>query len=148
MPVVYEPTDTGCVCTYENGLKLVMRDKGWLGLGTCCVRYEGDAGWVETGDTGRLEFSSSQLRGQQHTFTEVGTSPVSHIKNFLECVKTRRPAHSNADVVARSHIICHAAYIAWQLGRTLKLDPAKTEFIGDDEANRMRSCAIRDPWHV
>ena len=133
MPVLYEPTgldatapaewnggnDAGCVATYDDGLKLVMRSSGWMGLGTCCVRYEGEDGWVETGDSGRIEFSSGELRAQQQQFKEAGTSPVSHVKNFLECIKTRKPANSNAEVVARSHIICHAAYIAWQLGRPL-----------------------------
>lgn len=162
LPVLYEPTginatipttwdgtnDAGCVATYADGLKLVMRSTGWMGLGTCSARYEGEDGWVETGDTGRLEFSSGRLRAEQKQFTEAGTSAVSHIKNFLESVKTRKPARSNAEVVARSHIICHAAYIAWQLGRPLKLDPVKVEFIGDEEANRMRSRALRAPWRI
>ena len=162
LPVLYEPTginatipdtwngtnDAGCVATYADGLKLVMRSTGWMGLGTCAARYEGEDGWVETGDTGRLEFSSGRLRAEQKQFTEAGTSAVSHIKNFLESVKSRKPARSNAEVVARSHIICHAAYIAWQLGRPLKLDPVKIEFIGDEEANRMRSRALRAPWRI
>jgi predicted dehydrogenase len=162
LPVLYEPTgvnatlpaewngtnDAGCIATYADGLKLVMRSTGWMGLGTCAARYEGEDGWVETGDTGRLEFSSGRLRAEQKQFTEAGTSPVSHIKNFLESVKTRKLARSHAEVVARSHIICHAAYIAWQLGRPLRLDPVKVEFIGDDEANRMRSRALRDPWRI
>jgi predicted dehydrogenase len=146
-PVLYEPTEGGCVATYDDGLKLVMREQDWMGLGTCSVRYEGEDGWVETGDSGRLEFSP-ELRSKQKQFPEVGTSAVSHVKNFLESIKTRKPAHSNAEVVARSHIICHAAYIAWQLGRPLELDPVKVEFIKDDEANRMRSRAIRDPWRI
>jgi predicted dehydrogenase len=148
MPTLYEPTPSGCIATYDDGLKLVMRDQDWMGLGTCSVRYEGEDGWVETGDTGRLEFSSGQLRGEQRQFQEEGTSAVSHVKNFLESVKTRRPAHSNAEVVARSHIICHAAYIAWQLGRPLKFDPVSVEFIDDDEANRMRSRPLREPWTI
>jgi len=148
MPIHYEPTPGGCIATYDDGLKLVMREEGWMGLGTCSARYEGEDGWVETGDSGRLEFSSGQLRAEQKQFTEVGTSAVSHIKNFLESVKTRKLAHSNAEVVARSHIICHAAYIAWQLGRPLQLDPVKVEFVGDEEANRMRSRALRDPWRI
>jgi predicted dehydrogenase len=162
MPILYEPAgmgaaapaawnggnDAGCVTTYDNGLKLVMRSSGWLGLGTCCVRYEGEDGWVETGDSGRMEFSSGHLRAEQQQFKEAGTSPVSHVRNFLECIKTRRLTNSNAEVVARSHIICHAAYIAWQLGRPLKFDPVKVEFVGDDEANRMASRALREPWRI
>jgi predicted dehydrogenase len=148
MPVRYEPTPSGCIATYDDGLKLVMRDQGWMGLGTCSARYEGEDGWVETGDSGRLEFSSGQLRAEQKQFTEAGTSAVSHVKNFLESVKTRKLAHSNAAVVARSHIICHAAYIAWQLGRPLTFDPVKVEFVGDADANRMRSRALRDPWRI
>jgi predicted dehydrogenase len=148
MPVLYEPTPGGCVCTYDDGLKLVMREQDWMGLGTCSVRYEGEDGWVETGDSGRLEFSSGQLRSEQRQFQEEGTSAISHVKNFLESIKTREPAHSNAEVVARSHIICHAAYIAWQLGRPLEFDPVKVEFRSDEEANRMRSRALRDPWTI
>lgn len=148
MPVLYEPTPSGCDCTYKNGLKLVMRDHGWLGLGTCSVRYEGKEGWVETGDSGRLEFSSGKLRAEQRSCAEAGTSAVSHVRNFLDSIRTRKPAHSNAEVVARSHVICHAAYIAWQLGRPLKFDTDKVEFVGDEQANRMRSRALRDPWRV
>jgi len=148
MPIRYEPTPSGCIATYDNGLKLIMRDQGWMGLGTCSARYEGEDGWVETGDSGRPEFSSGQLRAEQKQFTEAGTSAVSHVKNFIESVKTRKLAHSNAAVVARSHIICHAAYIAWQLGRPLTFDPVKVEFVGDADANRMRSRALRDPWRI
>ena len=118
-----------------------MRSAGWMGLGGCSVRYEGEDGWVETGDTGRLEFSSGRLRAEPRRYAEEGINAIGHVQNFLESVKTRKPARSHAEVVARSHIICHAAYIAWQLGRPLKLDPVKVEFIGDEEANRMRSRA-------
>lgn len=147
-PVLYEPTPSGCNTTYKNGMKLIMRKSGWLGLGTCSVRYEGSDGWVETGDSGRLEFSSGKLRAEQRKCAEVGTSAISHVRNFFDSIKTRKPTHSNAEVVARSHVICHAAYIAWQLGRPLKFAPDKVEFIDDDEANRMRSRALRDPWRV
>ena len=162
LPVRYEPTgagaampstwnatnDAGCITTYDDGLKLVMRSTGWMGLGTCSVRYEGTDGWVETGDSGRIEFSSGRLRAEQQQFKEAGTSPVSHVKNFLECIKTRKHPNSHAEVVARSHIICHAAYIAWQLGRPLELDPVTARFKDDEEANRMCSRALREPWRI
>jgi hypothetical protein len=54
----------------------------------------------------------------------------------------------NAVAAARAHIACHAANIALFLGRTIKLDPVKNEFIGDEEANRLRSEALREPWRI
>jgi len=146
-PVEFEPNGTQVLCQYANGVKLVMRDTGWLGLGTCSVRYEGEAGWVETGDSGKLEFSPN-LRTEQRIFTERGTSPRFHIRNFFDCVKSRKQPAANASVACQSHIASHAAYIAWQLGRKLRFDPAKDEFVGDDEANRMRSRAMRQPWSL
>jgi hypothetical protein len=47
-----------------------------------------------------------------------------------------------------SHLACHAAATAWILGRKVAFDPAAEAFVGDDEANRMRTRAMREPWHV
>lgn len=147
-PVKYEPHGEDVTATYADGLKMVMRVDGWMGLGTCSVRYEGDEGWIETGDTGNFAIYPESLRTERTVFKRAGTDPTTHIRNFLDCVKTRTPAHANADVAAQSHVVCHAAYIAWQLGEVLEFDPAKEEFTGNDEANRMRSRAMREPWRV
>ncbi len=147
-PVEYVPDGNGVNCTYADGLKLVMRSQGWMGLGTCSVRYEGDEGWIETGDSGKMAIHPESLRTTRTEFRMAGTDPSTHIRNFLDCIKTRKPANANADVAARSHVVSHAAYIAWQLGRPLKFDPAKEEFPGDAEANRMRSRAMREPWRI
>jgi hypothetical protein len=48
----------------------------------------------------------------------------------------------------RSHIACHAAALAWILKRKMKLDPVKEEFIGDEEANSLRTRPARAPWIV
>jgi len=147
-PVEYTPDGSGVNCTYDDGLKLVMRTDGWMGMGTCSVRYEGDEGWIETGDSGQFAIEPESLRTARTEFRQPGTDPSTHVRNFLDCVKTRRPANANSDVAAQSHIVCHAAYIAWQLGRTLRFDPVKEVFVDDEEANRMRSRAMREPWHI
>lgn len=147
-PVEYEPHGNHVHALYANGVKLIMRDTGWLGLGTCSVRFEGDEGWVETGDSGQVAVFPESLRSEIPVFTMAGTDPSTHIRDFLDCVKSRKQPASNASVVAQSHVACHAAYIAWQLGRKLRFDPVKEEFIDDDGANRMRSRALREPWHI
>ena len=49
-PIEFEPVGDAIVGRYANGIKLVLRAKGWPPLGFCPVRFEGDEGWVETGD--------------------------------------------------------------------------------------------------
>lgn len=137
--------DGGVVATYADGVKLVMRTSGWLGLGSCSVRFEGTEGWVEVGDSGRIKTSSDKLPTD---YEDLGGDTPLHIRNFLDCVKTRQTTRAHATAAAQSHIAAHAAYISWQLGRTLEYDPDKNEFINDEEANRMRFRARREPWHI
>lgn len=151
-PVRYEPqfNDDGSIAGhvhayYDDGVKLVMRSDGWLGLGTCSARYVGEEGWIETGDSGRMAVSNDKLRGELKYFGMPGTQPSTHIAEFVECVKTRRMPAANAAVAAQSHIASHCAYIAWQLKRTIEFDPIKEEF-NDPEANRMRTRAMRAPY--
>jgi hypothetical protein len=42
----------------------------------------------------------------------------------------------------------HAANICMWLKRDMRYDPVKEEFIGDAEANRLRSRAMREPWII
>ena len=72
---------------------------------------------------------------------------TAHSRDFFDCIKTRKPTAANPDVMRRSHIASHAAAIAWVLGRKLKFDPAKEAFIGDEEANLLRSRPSRN-WSV
>ncbi len=154
-PVEFEPEGMGrdtpytIHCRYANGLKLVMRDKGFLGVGSCTFRVEGDRGWVETGDTGRVE-TSANLKHENLTVPqqEASLSTANHVRDFLDCVRTRKQPKSNALAAAQAHIACHAAYIAFQLGRKLTFDPGRDRFVNDDQANRMRSRALREPWRL
>lgn len=163
MPVEYEPDGGTIYARYANGVKLVMRPQGWIGqptqprtagnfavgsTGTCPVRFEGDEGWVETGDNGSVELHPASLRSEWRAFTMRGTDPAQHTREFLDCVKSRGLPAANYNVMRHSHISCHAAATAWMLGRKLRFDPVKEEFIGDEEANRMRGRAMREPWHV
>jgi len=152
-PVEYEPAGMGgmtpyhVACKYANGVKLMLRDKGFLGLGSCHCRYEGDRGWVETADGGKIAVSDN-LKSEISDVPakEAAEATTNHVKDFVECVKTRKPPRANALAAAQTHIACHAAYIAFQLGRKLTFDPATDTFLGDDQANRMRSRAMREPW--
>ena len=153
-PVSYRPDGGTIHAQYANGVKLIMRTGGfrgegkWLGLGTCPVRFEGDEGWVETGDSGRVECYPKSLYGERGSVAVRGTHPAQHTRNFFDCMKSRKLTNCNAGVMRHSHLACHAAAIAWQLGRPVTFDPDKEAFVNDDEANRMRTRARREPWNA
>lgn len=148
-PVEYHPPEGDRVTArYANGVELIIRNDGWLPLGSCPVRFEGDTGWVETGDSGKLALSSPALLAGRRV-AEIGGYPATfHVRDFLDCVKTRGKPKANADVACFSHITCHAANIAIFLGRSLKFDPVRCEFVDDEQASRLRSEALREPWRL
>lgn len=156
MPTEYEPMDDKIVCRYANGVKLVVdfleepfgnRDPHYITrLGTCPVRFIGDEGWVETGDSGEIVVQPESLQKELPDPSKRvrGLDVSAHSRNFFDCIRTRGTTAANPDVMRRSHIACHAAATAWILQRKLRLDPVKERFIGDDDANQMRSRAVRD----
>ena len=146
-PVEYEPQGDILVARYANGVKLVLRNDGWLPLGSCPVRFEGDKGWVETGDNADIMASSPALLAGKHE--KIAGYPADfHVRDFLDCVKSRGQTRANAEVACYAHIACHAANIALFLNRKVQYDPQKNEFIGDEQANRLRSEALREPWRL
>lgn len=153
-PVEFESVGQTINARYANGVKLVMRLAGfkgegnWVVPGTCPVRFEGDEGWVEAADTGKIAVSSPKLLAGGPPPETAGTDPTQHVRDFLDCIKTRAKPAANADVTRRGHIVSHAASIGWRLGRKVRFDPVSETFLNDADANRMCSRARRAPWHA
>ena len=151
-PVEYEADGGTIHARYASGVKLVMRLAGfknegdWLGLGTCPVRFEGDQGWVEAGDHGKIMTSNPALLAVGAPQEAAGTDPAKHVRDFLDCVKSRAKPVCNSTVARYGHVACHAAAIAWKLGRKLRFNPTTETFIDDPEADKMCRRERRAPW--
>ncbi len=148
-PVRYEQLSHGEVAAeYTNGVKLIFHQG--LPSGSCLMaRFEGTEGWITVDDNLGLEADPPSLLGPYRA-GERGTyeKATNHIRDFLDCIKTRQQPVCNAEVAHRATTACHAANICLCLGRSLTWDPAKEAFLGDDIANRMRSRALREPWRL
>ena len=159
LPITYEPSETKITCIYANGVKLILdflktpfgERPGWVqGNGTCPVRFVGEEGWVETGDSGEIVVEPASLKSElkESAKKTTGLDVSAHARNFFDCVKSRGQTAANPSVMRHSHIACHAAALSWILNRKLTIDPAKEMFVNDDEANGLRSRPARDPWSV
>ena len=128
---------------YDTGVRLIMETGDPPG-----VRFEGDRGWVfvtreeiTASDPAILKPESGEGEIRLH---ESGN----HMKNFLECMRTRKEPVAPVEVGHRSNTICILAHIAMKLGRKLRWDPGAERFLDDDEANSRLDYPHRDPWTV
>jgi predicted dehydrogenase len=76
--------------------------------------------------------STGQLRG--------------HVRNFLDCVKSRRAPVSDLESAHRVAAACHLANLSLRLGRKLRWDAEHEEIVGDAEAARFLARPYRAPW--
>ncbi|HZS05291.1 MAG TPA: Gfo/Idh/MocA family oxidoreductase [Blastocatellia bacterium] len=71
---------------------------------------------------------------------------VLHIRNFLDCVKSRQRPVADVEEGHLTANMCHLGNIATRLGRSLRWDAEKEQFTGDKEASQMLSRPYRKPW--
>ncbi len=156
----YTGPDATMVTRLSNGVKLVLfRVSGsvWQPCqywhGACGERFDGPEGWASAADGyARPDVSSPALlleyKKTLAEYTARTQRPLNHVRDFLDCIRSRRSTVANPEVMFRSMSICLAADICGQLKRNLKFDLGKAEFINDPEANRLRSRAMRAPYAV
>lgn len=74
--------------------------------------------------------------------------PASQLTDFTEAVKSRQKFALNEENGYRSCTIINIGLVALRLGRSLKFDPVKQEFIDDEGANRLINSVMRAPFTI
>ncbi len=134
--------------TYANGVITTISDELPNG-----VRFEGENGWIwvtrggansakspNASDPKLLAVPDAELKTKLHR------SPNwDHHLDWLEAIRERKEATTNAETGHRSNSACLIAWIGMKLARPLKWDPEKEQF-NDDEANGMLHRPEREPY--
>ncbi|HYG33176.1 MAG TPA: Gfo/Idh/MocA family oxidoreductase [Clostridia bacterium] len=111
--------------------------------------FEGTDGWVHIDRDGINLQPENLIDENPDTFKVKLTKSPDHVRNFLDCIKTRSETVCPIDEAVRSDTLCHIAEIAIRLNRRVVWDPKKERFIGDEEANlRLLGRKMRSPWHL
>jgi predicted dehydrogenase len=130
---------------YKNGVEMTVESGG------TALRFEGTEGWVgNSGWSKPVEASSKEILESVIGPDEIKlyTNPFGEHRDFLDCVKTRKPPYLPAEQGHRLATVMHIGNIAMKLGRKLKWDPDREEFPGDAEANALRNVEMRKPWSL
>ena len=130
---------------YASGLRIICESSGTRG-----IKFEGTQGWVFVAiHGGRLTADPPDLLK-----TVLGPNDVQlkrskgHRRDWLDSIKTREETVAPAEDGHRTASFCHLGIIALLMGRKLRWDPDKEQFINDPEASALVSRPMREPWHL
>jgi predicted dehydrogenase len=96
-------------------------------------------------DRGRVESNPDEIAIDLTSKRPRGLND-GHIRNWLDCIKSRKTPNADIEIGHRSATVCHLGNIARVLGRKLQWDPVKEQFVGDAEANTRLDVERRKPW--
>jgi len=133
-------------CTYANGVKMIVQNaEGQHRMG---AKWIGTDGWVWV-DRGGFDTQPKSLMQDKIGSDEINLyRSNNHIGNFIDCVISRRPTITPAEVAHRSASVGHLCVIAIALGRKIRWNPDTEEIVGDPTANTMLGRAKREPWSL
>lgn len=129
---------------YPGGVTSIISDRNRGG-----TKWIGDEGWVFV-TRGRLEASDPRWAksGFRTGPVRVYQSP-GHVRNFLDCVKSREPCVAPAETAHRSITPGHLGYVSQAVGRRLRWNAAEEQIVGDDEAEKLlKHLSYRKPWEI
>lgn len=131
-------------CEYASGVQSSISSRHPLG-----TKFIGEEGWAFI-TRGTLKASDPRWT---HSDFQPGEKRVDqsddHVRNFLDCVKTRKACIAPAETGHRSITPGFLGYVSHTLGRALQWNPEQETAIGDDAANRLlHQHHYRRPWKL
>ena len=144
---IYEFDDFGLVWESAIGISggNYGRDHGVAYIGENGTLVVDRQGWEVIPDSTKDEH---RMEGVPLT-TRVGGSGLDlHVKNFLECIKTREKPKADIEIGAHIARFAHLGNIALKTGKKLYWDAEKGNFKDDEKANDMVKAKYRAPWKV
>lgn len=131
------------------------------------TKWIGTDGWVYVNRNGVYDSSNPALKKvikkrEGDKVVEAATAPklgddviktrlyetAGHHRNFLDCVKSRKPTVTPVETAHHSATPGHLALISFLVNRPIKWDPVKEVILDDPEASKLLGREYRGPWKL
>ena len=116
-------------------------------LGNLYAGTSGSAYKIVPSKAGQFQDSKSNIEPLEGKRID-GDLTVQHIRNFLDCVKTRRRTNCDMETGHRSTTFAHLANIALATKSRIEWDPKKERIINNRRANKLLHYTYRKPWKL
>ncbi|MGH9340665.1 MAG: Gfo/Idh/MocA family protein [Acidobacteriota bacterium] len=90
-------------------------------------------------EVARMHWMKEENRNNQH---------LDHVRNFIDCLKSRKQPVSDIETGHHSTTVCHLGNIAYRTGRKIVWDAKEEKIVGDAEAAKLLSYEYREPWKL
>jgi predicted dehydrogenase len=115
------------------------------------VKWIGTKGWVWV-DRGAFDSSNEEWRDFKNLPDELRHVKLylsnDHHQNFLDCVKSRKPAITPVETGHHSAIPGHLGLISMLAGRKIRWDVEREQILDDPEASQLLTRPFRPPWKL
>jgi predicted dehydrogenase len=132
------------MCKYANDIEYSIQSDNFVKHG---VTWTGETGSVYV-KRGHLEASNPEWVKKEFNPGSVKVyESNNHFRNFLDCVKSRKPAICPVETSHHSITPGHLGYVSDKLKRKIKWDPKAEQCVGDPEAQKLLEASeYRAPW--
>jgi predicted dehydrogenase len=113
-------------------------------FGTDATMYIDRGGFEITPEKKRTAAKVVGTPGKENYMPE--TLSTSHIRNFLDCMRTRKKPNVDVETGQRATTVPHLGNIAYRTGRKIRWDADKEQIIDDPQANELLTRSYRGPY--
>jgi predicted dehydrogenase len=140
---VYEFPTYMLVWEHKAGLNNGLNGRSWG------VEWNGTEGTLILNDSG-YEIITERKKANLDSERKPGSPDPrpAHVRNFLECMKTREQPVLNLEKAHHVSSVAHLGNIAYRAKRKIYWDPVKERITGDEEADKLSRVAYRAPWNL
>lgn len=126
--------DTLCVQFEFPELSVHWEHRQWSSHGiegrTAAAAFYGERGTLIIDRSGWKVYD-----GREGLFADASEIRVSHLRNWVDCLRSRQTPAADIEIGQRSMALCHLGNAAYRLGRELRFDPATSHCPDDPAAN-------------
>lgn len=115
------------------------------------TKWIGTNGWVWV-NREQFDASNEEWKDWKYVPDELRkvqlTRSLNHQRNFIDCIRSRKPTLTPAEVAHNSAVPGHLGLIAMMVGRKVRWDHAREVILDDPEATALMSRKYRGSWRL
>lgn len=133
---------------FANGTLVKLEEPGRAGLDQLGAMFIGEKGRIHILRGSYTADPPELLKGAPDPTPQGKGEDLAHLRNFFECMRTRKKPYADVETGHRATTLCHLVNICRQVDRKLRWNPRAEKFIADEEANRLLSRPRRKGYEL